>query len=548
MTMMLPARPADRFAVARAVADAVLYEGYVLYPYRASSRKNQIRWTFGVLAPRRWAEADGSERSTNRTEVIVDPGDVPVLRVRIRCLQVQERRIEGDAGDGTFGPVDGLVVGGVTHVDFAEAIEHELDLPPVTLLPLAGARAVVGLHLDAGLDAETIEGPGGDVVGRVVRQRWEVSAQVCITARWAEGPNALLHVTVEVENTVADDDPAATRDEALHRSLAAVHTLLAIDDGAFVSLLEPPDYAAAAARSCRSEATFPVLIGAEGSPTADVVLSSPIILYDHPAVAPESQGDLFDATEIDEILALRILTLTDEEKAEARGTDRRAAAIVDRWDDMPPEVWERLHGAIRSLSPSAPRTRPVAAGGGAVVGSGRRRRRRPVRRHGGRRRARRRPGHAGRAPTVAPRRRPRPVPRRPARHRRRGVPRRRRRRPPRRHPGRRSGHRAAGGAGPLLLLRARRGGAAVRVLVAGIGNVFFGDDGFGVEVADRLAGAPLPDGVRLGEYGIRGVHLAYELLDGYDALVLIDALAHGRGARHGGRAGGRARTTSPRRR
>ncbi len=80
-----------------------------------------------------------------------------------------------------------------------------------------------------------------------------------------------------------------------------------------------------------------------------VVLSSPIILYDHPEVAPESDGPLYDATEIDEILALRVLTLTDEEKAEARGTDPRAAAIVDRIDDMEPDVWARLHGTMREL-------------------------------------------------------------------------------------------------------------------------------------------------------------------------------------------------------
>jgi hydrogenase maturation protease len=67
----------------------------------------------------------------------------------------------------------------------------------------------------------------------------------------------------------------------------------------------------------------------------------------------------------------------------------------------------------------------------------------------------------------------------------------------------------------------------VRILVAGIGNIFFGDDGFGVAVAGRLAAADLPEGVRLGEYGIRGLHLAYELLDGYDVLVLVDALPMG---------------------
>jgi hypothetical protein len=82
------------------------------------------------------------------------------------------------------------------------------------------------------------------------------------------------------------------------------------------------------------------------------VLSSPIILYDNPAIAPESAGELFDGTEIDEILTLRTMALTDDEKRAARATDPRAAAIVDRVDTMPAEWLERLHGAIRSVTPS----------------------------------------------------------------------------------------------------------------------------------------------------------------------------------------------------
>ena len=66
-----------------------------------------------------------------------------------------------------------------------------------------------------------------------------------------------------------------------------------------------------------------------------------------------------------------------------------------------------------------------------------------------------------------------------------------------------------------------------RVLVAGIGNIFLGDDGFGVEVANRLAARNMPDGVKVADFGIRGVHLAYELLDGYDAVVLVDAMPMG---------------------
>jgi hydrogenase maturation protease len=66
-----------------------------------------------------------------------------------------------------------------------------------------------------------------------------------------------------------------------------------------------------------------------------------------------------------------------------------------------------------------------------------------------------------------------------------------------------------------------------RVLVAGVGNIFLGDDGFGVEVARRLAGEPLPEGVRVADFGIRGVHLAYELLDGYHTAILVDATRRG---------------------
>jgi hypothetical protein len=98
-----------------------------------------------------------------------------------------------------------------------------------------------------------------------------------------------------------------------------------------------------------------VLIGRD-----DIVLSSPIILYDHPEVAPESPGDLYDATEIDEILALRVVTLTEDEKSEARGTDPRAAAIIDRCDEMAPETWGRLHGAVRPVGHGA--VRPVGHG------------------------------------------------------------------------------------------------------------------------------------------------------------------------------------------
>jgi hypothetical protein len=341
------ARPEDdRFAAARAVADAVLYEGYVLYPYRASATKNQLRWQFGVLVPRACSEIDGSERWSMRTECIMDPGTAPTLSVRIRCLQVQHRSVESAvAGGSRFFETDRLDVDGVVHVPWDEAVEHVIDIPMLPLLPLTSAAHEQSFRLPAGADIETVR-HDGRVVGRVVRRREAVDG--CVRVGAEHGPDPLVKIVVVVENTTDWSGDRAPRDEVVSRSLVAVHTMLAIDDGVFVSLLDPPVGARASVAGCVNDGTFPVLIG-----SGDVVLSSPIILYDQPQVAPESPGDLYDATEIDEILALRVLTLTDDEKAEARGTDPRAAAIIDRCDDMPPELWARLHGAIRSVQPAA---------------------------------------------------------------------------------------------------------------------------------------------------------------------------------------------------
>jgi hydrogenase maturation protease len=79
------------------------------------------------------------------------------------------------------------------------------------------------------------------------------------------------------------------------------------------------------------------------------MLSSPIILYDYPQIAPESPGDLFDGAEIDEILSLRIMTMTEEEKQEMRESDDRARRILERTETLPEEQLMKLHGALRGL-------------------------------------------------------------------------------------------------------------------------------------------------------------------------------------------------------
>jgi hypothetical protein len=158
----------------------------------------------------------------------------------------------------------------------------------------------------------------------------------------AEPDDGLLRLSITVRNTGAD---AADKDEAIATSMIGTHLIVEATAGEFVSLLEPPDSAAAAVSRCRQYRCFPVLAGPAG--TRDLALVSPIILYDHPEIAEQSEGALYDSTEIDEILTLRVMTMTDDEKAQARATDPLAAQIIDRCDSMSPEAMLGLHGVLR---------------------------------------------------------------------------------------------------------------------------------------------------------------------------------------------------------
>jgi len=164
----------------------------------------------------------------------------------------------------------------------------------------------------------------------------------------------LARLSVTVVNH-AERDPSASRDDALLRSMVGCHLLFAAATDVFASLLEPVDDEVAAASSrCVQHRCWPVLVGP--SPRRDLVLASPVILYDFPAVSPESVGDFFDGTEIDEMLTLRVQTMTDDEKAEARATDPRSAAIIDRCDTISEDEMASLHGVVHD-----------AAGAGADV-------------------------------------------------------------------------------------------------------------------------------------------------------------------------------------
>jgi hydrogenase maturation protease len=155
----------------------------------------------------------------------------------------------------------------------------------------------------------------------------------------------LHRVTVRIENTTPF---AGSREESLEQTFCSCHAVLRAGIGAeLVSLTDPPSELREAAEACVNEGVWPVLVGEPHERAT--MLASPIILEDHPRVAPESPGDLFDGGEIDQMLVLNILALTDEEKEEMRASDPKARAILERTEALTPEELMRLSGRLTDL-------------------------------------------------------------------------------------------------------------------------------------------------------------------------------------------------------
>ncbi|MGZ3575073.1 MAG: hypothetical protein ACXVA3_07290 [Vulcanimicrobiaceae bacterium] len=355
------------------IADAVLYEGFLLYPYTASARKNRARWQFGVVMPHAYASSETGEPSTMQTEVIALPEGIPSLAVCVRFLQLQARTVEERSGDA-FVPVAALRVDGDEYITWDEAVEREIS----SRFPLRPAQCeVVEIDIPAGCEVEQLHDASGTVRGRVLRERWHLRGTITVTC---EPVSPLLRIRVHIENS--SELAGAERSAALRTALISTHTLLGIESGRFVSLLDAPPFAAQAARECVNERTWPVLAGQSmgDGRFSSLVLSSPIILYDFPAVAEQTTGNAFDGTEIDELLNLSVLSLSDAERREARATDPAARAIVDRAESTTTARLASLHAMMRADCAPERADEAMLIVQGRRIGKGSRVRLRPARR------------------------------------------------------------------------------------------------------------------------------------------------------------------------
>jgi hypothetical protein len=301
------------------LAHSLMFEGYVLYPYRQSSLKNQKRLIFGSLYPAAHAEVTG-QRSGVQVSVLVRAATVTV---RVLLLHWAERTREGEP-------------------PWLEAQERMVAIGPLRLALLADAAESTSFAFPAAewhkegahYRSETLAGTVKASARSVAAGVFELSLTLANRSLWP---------------ALASMDAVGWAERL---SFGAAHLLLHAEAGQFVSLLEPPPELTAAAQACRNDGVWPVLVG--DAQACSTMLASPITLYDFPTVAPESPGDYCDATEIDEMLALRVRTMTDAEKAQARRTDPRARGILDRSEALTDEQLLGLHGAWREPLPRTP--------------------------------------------------------------------------------------------------------------------------------------------------------------------------------------------------
>ncbi|MET7639922.1 hypothetical protein [Streptomyces sp. NPDC005438] len=350
------AEPPYRDAVAD-IARCCLYEGYLLWPYHRAALKNQQRWTFGAVYPASCAEQLG-ECAELGTQVLFEGGPDTTVEVSVRFLQVLDRQVYQATEAGEH-PVDRLQVDGQDHLTWQEATERERVLP--TWTPARRPRLTVGLDQPAGVDREELRREDGSPAGALVRSWRELSGTVELEAEPVDA--GLWRLTVSVRNH-GDHPPVepgarGARDRLAPYALVSTHLVLHSPDGRFASMTDPPEEYRSHSGTCRQRGVWPVLVDGGTTPgdqredqrRATTVLAAPITLYDFPAVAPESPGDLFDGTEIDRLLILSVLSMSAEERREAAASDPEVRRMLERCESLEPDQLLALQGTIRERRP-----------------------------------------------------------------------------------------------------------------------------------------------------------------------------------------------------
>ncbi len=347
-------------ALVEKVVNAVLYEGYILYPYRASSRKNRERFTFGRVYPEDYSIAQhGAEPCALQTECLLRNESKDALAaISVRFLHPMAREVgmlpaptDEMSADGPpdFEVVPDLRVREQLYQTWQEVVEQKVEVPTFPLREAWQARR--DFEFPASRAVEPIRGEDGKINAVLVRRQDAVRGVIEVVAQPID--DVVFKITVRILNrTPVPPNELENQSAIIMRTFTSTHTILHAQGGEWLSLTDPPAAYAEAAAACKNVGTWPVLVGDQAKHDRDAMLSSPIILYDYPQIAPESPGDLFDGLEIDEILTLRVMAMSDAEKIEMRQVDEQARRILERTENMSSDQLLKMHGVMRDLRSS----------------------------------------------------------------------------------------------------------------------------------------------------------------------------------------------------
>jgi hydrogenase maturation protease len=306
------------------VVHAVLYEGYILYPYRASAKKNRQRFTFGRVYPETYSVAENNmEPCSMQTQCLIDGPPAAKLEVIVRFLHPMARDIGALAAPlrklpppdnpDFFHVVPELEIDGKHFSSWQEAVERAVHLPVDSLFMLRGQTLSFPFNFTATRSIEPIHDAHRHIAGVIVRRQESVTGSVELTVDPLE--NNISRITVRIVNrTAVPSEVLDDANEIVMRTFASTHTILHAQGAEFPSIIDPPESLTQAAADCRNIGTWPILVGDPRTNERDTLVSSPIILYDYPEIAPESSADEDDFGEMDEAFELRIATMADKEK------------------------------------------------------------------------------------------------------------------------------------------------------------------------------------------------------------------------------------------
>ncbi len=277
------------------LVESLLYEGYALYPYTPTATKNATPTPFGIVYPPAYAEESPATFDHLRVDCVLHVEEGAEVSGTVRFLQTAGDRHEGEA--------------------------RLLEVPPTPLADLT----------DGGVGQEFAFEGEQPIEGR-------------IRLRADDAGDGLARVRMCVHNsTPVDDGAEMTRGEALKASLISTHVVIETTAGRFASPLERSGPAGEAVAACDSVNSFPVL----ADPEDRAILGAAIVLPDHPSLSPNSLGNLFDNTEIEEALILHVKALSDFEREEIEKQDPAVREMIAKAEGTTDEDLMRLHGLMR---------------------------------------------------------------------------------------------------------------------------------------------------------------------------------------------------------